>query len=190
MPVSIDDFESGELPGEPSVPEQVLASLYSHRDLAFKRSEIAAGIDEDSNAVGTALTRLKDRDLVRLKGAYWAITDDLERLTAAYDLHTATERLDGEDGGINTDAWEAGEPDAPHPSERDNREIQPHRGDVVPSSDPFKLGTGRQRPLLIVNNDSHPFRSEQFVAVAISRREYENTLALGSDVWEVGGCPS
>ena len=87
MPVSIDDFESGELPGEPSVPEQVLVSLHSHRDLPFTRSEIAADIADDSNAVGTALSRLKDRDLVRHEGAYWAITDDLERLTAAYDLH-------------------------------------------------------------------------------------------------------
>lgn len=121
MPVSIDDFESGELPRGPSAPEQALAYLYRHRDQAFTRSEIAAGIDEDPNTVGTALSRLKDRDLVRHKGEYWAITDDLERVTAAYDLHTATERLDDEDGGIETDEWESAAPDAPHPSERADR---------------------------------------------------------------------
>ncbi|MFW5911741.1 MAG: hypothetical protein ACOCQV_03275 [Halolamina sp.] len=38
------------------------------------------------------------------------------------------------------------------------------------SSDPFKLGTDRQRPWLVVNNASHPFDDEQFVAVAISGR--------------------
>lgn len=119
MPVSIDDFETGELPRGPSVPEQVLAYLYRHRDQAFTRSEIATGVDEDPNTVGTALSRLKDRELVRHKGAYWAITDDLERVTAAYDLHTATARLDDEDGGIDADEWDAAAPDVPHPSERD-----------------------------------------------------------------------
>lgn len=41
---------------------------------------------------------------------------------------------------------------------------------VTRSSDPFKLGTDRQRPWLVVNNASHPFDDEQFVAVAISGR--------------------
>lgn len=121
MPVSIDDFESGELPRRPSVPEQVLAYLYRYREQAFTRSEIATGIDEDSNTVGTALSRLKDRDLVRHKGEYWAITDDLKRVTGAYDLHTETERLDEEDGGIDATEWESAAPDMPHPSERDDR---------------------------------------------------------------------
>ncbi|WP_254545027.1 hypothetical protein [Halomarina pelagica] len=121
MPVSIDDFESGELPRGSSVPKQVLAYLYSHREQAFTRSEIAAGIDEDPNTVGTALSRLKDRDLVRHKREYWAITDDLDRVAAAYDLHTVTERLDEEDGGIDADEWESTAPETPHPSERDDR---------------------------------------------------------------------
>lgn len=67
--------------------------------------------------------------------------------------------------------------------------MQPERGDVVRSSDPFKLGEEHQRPWLIVNNSSHPFNDEQFLAVAISTKEYEHSIALGSDVWEVGGVP-
>lgn len=67
--------------------------------------------------------------------------------------------------------------------------MQPERGDVVRSSDPFKLGEERQRPWLIVNNDSHPFGDEQFLAVAISTKEYEDSLSLESDVWEVGSVP-
>jgi len=47
--------------------------------------------------------------------------------------------------------------------------MQPERGDVVRSSDPFKLGEDRQRPWLIVSNDLHPFGDEQHVAVTISR---------------------
>jgi mRNA-degrading endonuclease toxin of MazEF toxin-antitoxin module len=67
--------------------------------------------------------------------------------------------------------------------------MQPTRGDVVRSTDPFKLGTARQRPWLIVNNDAHPFDDEQFLAVAVTTKEYEQSLALSGDVWTVGGVP-
>jgi hypothetical protein len=119
MPVSIDEFESGDLPGEPSVPEQVVGFLYSHDDKAFTRGEIASAIDEDPNTVGTALSRLKERKLVRHKGQYWAITPDSERVLAAYNLQTASTRLDESDGGIDPAAWDTAAPDEPHPSERD-----------------------------------------------------------------------
>ena len=119
MPVRIEEFETGELPSGPSVPEQVLAYLFTNRDRAFTRSEIASGTEEDPNTVGTALSRLKQRNLVRHKGEYWAITADLNRVRDAYDLHTATERLDYEDGGIDPDEWDAVAPDESHPSERD-----------------------------------------------------------------------
>lgn len=119
MPVRIEEFETGDLPDGPSVPEQVLVYLYTNRDKAFTRSEIATGIEEDPNTVGTALSRLKQRNLLRHKGEYWAITEDLGRVQDAYDLHTATEQLDDEDGGIDTDEWDATAPTEPHPSERD-----------------------------------------------------------------------
>lgn len=119
MPVDIDDFESGELPSGPSVPEQVVAFLARHDDKAFTRSEIASAVDADRNTVGTALSRLKDRRLVRHRGEYWALTADRERVNAAYDLHATTRRLDEEDGGIDAAAWEETAPDDPHPSERD-----------------------------------------------------------------------
>lgn len=124
MPVSIDEFESGDLPRGPSVPEQVVMYLFTHRDQAFTRSEIATAIDEDPNTVGTALSRLKDSSLVRHRGEYWAITDDEERVTDAYDLHTVSERLDQEDGGIDREEWDTTAPDEPHPSERDGSERQ------------------------------------------------------------------
>ena len=119
MPVRIEEFETGDLPNGPSVPEQVLTYLYANRDKAFTRSEVATGIDEDPNTVGTALSRLKQRDLVRHKGGYWAITEDLERMKDAYELHATTERLDVEDEGIDPEEWDAVAPDEPHPSERD-----------------------------------------------------------------------
>lgn len=67
--------------------------------------------------------------------------------------------------------------------------MEPTRGDVVRSTDPFKLGAERQRPWLIVNTDAHPFGTEQFIAVAISTKEYADSLALDADVWETGGVP-
>lgn len=122
MPVSIDDFESGNLPNRASVPERVVRYLSDRRDKAFTRSEIATAIDEDPNTVGTALSRLKDRDLVRHKGEYWAIVADRDRVAAAYDLHTATDRLNEADGGIDPDEWQAAAPETPHPSERSDGE--------------------------------------------------------------------
>ena len=67
--------------------------------------------------------------------------------------------------------------------------IRPERGDVIRSSDPFKLGEDRQRPWLIVNNESHPFDDEQFVAVAVSTKEYEASIPLEEEIWETGGVP-
>lgn len=118
MPVRIEAFETGDLPEGPSVPEQVLAYLYANRSQAFTRSELAAAIDEEPNTVGTALSRLKNRDLVRHRGEYWALTTDLDRVLEAYALHTVMDRLDEEDGGIDPDAWDAVAPSEPHPSER------------------------------------------------------------------------
>lgn len=67
--------------------------------------------------------------------------------------------------------------------------MQPERGDVVRSSDPFKLGDDKQRPWLIVSNDSHPFSGEQHIAVAISTKEYDDSVPLSANVWELGGVP-
>jgi mRNA-degrading endonuclease toxin of MazEF toxin-antitoxin module len=67
--------------------------------------------------------------------------------------------------------------------------MQPGRGDVVRSTDPFKLGEERQRPWLIVDNDSHPFGDEQHIAVAVSTKRYDDSLALEPEVWGVGGVP-
>jgi len=118
MPVSIDEFESGDLPREASVPEQVVTFLSRHDDKAFTRGEIASGLEENPNTVGTALSRLKERELVRHKGEYWAITTDSERVRAAYDLHTVSTRLNEDDSGIDPAEWETATPDVPHPSER------------------------------------------------------------------------
>ena len=67
--------------------------------------------------------------------------------------------------------------------------MQPTRGDVVRSADPFKQGTDRQRPWLVVSTDSHPFDGEQYIAVAISTKEYDASIPITPDCWTVGGVP-
>jgi Mn-dependent DtxR family transcriptional regulator len=121
VPISIDEFESGDLPSETSVPERVVSFLASNPDRAYTRSEIARSVEVDPDTVSTALSRLSDRDLVRHRGRYWAVIDDTERVRAAYDLHRATSALDADDGGIDPEEWDEHVPDEPHPSERDAR---------------------------------------------------------------------
>lgn len=67
--------------------------------------------------------------------------------------------------------------------------MRPERGDVVRSADPFKLGSNRERPWLLLDNDSHPFNGEQFVAVAVSTKQYDSSLALTPETWDTGGVP-
>ena len=106
MPVSIDAFECDETLSEPSVGERVIAYLATNHDTAFKRSEIAAAIDADANAVGSALTRLKRRGLVRHRQHYWAVTDHRDRLRAAYDVHALFDSLAAaEDEKFDRAAW-------------------------------------------------------------------------------------
>lgn len=106
MPISIDTFESNSDLTEPSVTEQVVLHLAANSDKAYTRSEIAAAIDADANAVGSALSRLKARGLVRHRDTYWAITDDTDRLRDAYDLHTLFESVASDEANdFDQDAW-------------------------------------------------------------------------------------
>lgn len=106
MPISIDTFEGDTTLTAPSISEQVLTYLARHSEQAFTRSELAAAIDADANAVGSALSRLKKRGLVRHRDTYWAITDDRERLRAAGELHGLFEHLAADETeGFDEEAW-------------------------------------------------------------------------------------
>jgi len=67
--------------------------------------------------------------------------------------------------------------------------MRPDPGDVLRSTDPFKLGTEVQRPWLVVSTDRHPFADEQFVAVAVSTKKYPESVPLPAEDWTVGGVP-
>lgn len=51
------------------------------------------------------------------------------------------------------------------------------------------LGEDKQHPWLVVNTDTHPFTGEQYIAVATSTKEYDDSLALSEPIRMVGGVP-
>jgi mRNA-degrading endonuclease toxin of MazEF toxin-antitoxin module len=55
------------------------------------------------------------------------------------------------------------------------------RGDVLWASDPFKSASSAERPLIVLNNETHPFDGEQWIAVAVSTTPRSRTLELTDD---------
>ncbi|MFA9504448.1 MarR family transcriptional regulator [Natrinema sp. H-ect1] len=118
MSIDRDTFEntSEDELEELSVPDQVLGFLAANDDRAFKAREIASQIGVDEGAVSTALSRLKDRDLVEHKATYWAVTDDTERLEGYSGYKRATELFNDQLGPEDKKAWRGQAPQKPHPS--------------------------------------------------------------------------
>lgn len=113
MSIDIERFENEDPDAleEPTNAERVLAFLTRHDDRAWKQSEIASRTGLPRGSVGPVLSRLRERDLVRHKGEYWAVTDDRERLIAAIDLHRLTERLNDRHGPEDRDEWVGTDPE-------------------------------------------------------------------------------
>ena len=118
MSIDRDTFENAseeELSGL-SIPEQVLGFLAVNADRAFKAQEIATQISVDEGAVSTALSRLKNRELVEHKATYWAITDDADRLERYSGYERATALFNEQLGTENKESWREHAPSEPHPS--------------------------------------------------------------------------
>jgi Mn-dependent DtxR family transcriptional regulator len=100
--IDIDEFEDADPDEfeERNNTERIVLFLDEHDDQAWKAATIAERLGLETDAVSAILSRLKDRELVRHKRPYWAITDDDERLQAAYRLHrhheTTNEQYDEE----------------------------------------------------------------------------------------------
>ena len=123
MSIDRDTFEntSEDELADLSVPDQVIGFLAANDDRAFKTREIAAQIGVDAGAVSTALSRLKDRDLVEHKATYWAITDDAERLDGYSGYERATALFNDQLGAEDKDSWREHAPSGPHPSVEDEQ---------------------------------------------------------------------
>jgi len=105
--IDIDQFDEcspEELDGL-SNAEHILQFLYQNRDKAWKAKEIAKQTSVNENSIHPVLARLEDRELVRHKGAYWAITQDLNRLRQAYNVHRANRLFNNRYGDEDRDEW-------------------------------------------------------------------------------------
>jgi predicted transcriptional regulator len=123
MSIDRDTFEntSEDELEELSVPDQVLGFLAANEDRAFKAREIATQIGVGEGAVSTALSRLKDRNLVEHKATYWAITDDTERLDGYSGYERATALFNEQLGDEDKESWQEHAPSEPHPSVEDEQ---------------------------------------------------------------------
>lgn len=108
MPIDIDRFESSSeerLGGGLSQPERVLSFLAANADKAYRPLEIADATDITENSINSVLKRLEDRDLVRHKGSYWAITDDVDRLESLTQYELVTESMNALYGAEDLRDW-------------------------------------------------------------------------------------
>jgi Mn-dependent DtxR family transcriptional regulator len=106
MPISIDRFEESEELRERTTSERVVQFLLAHDEQAFTRGELADALDVAPNTVGTNLSRLKERELVRHREPYWAITDDHERVASAFKTRAEDAYLNELLGEEEWDEWE------------------------------------------------------------------------------------
>jgi len=90
MPISIDRFDEDPADAlnleEGTQPYRILQFLAENSDQAFTQTEIHESTSIKRGSVGSVLSRLEDRSLVRHRGRYWAIADD-DRL-ASYAAQT------------------------------------------------------------------------------------------------------
>jgi Mn-dependent DtxR family transcriptional regulator len=98
--IDIEEFENADPDEfeERNDTERIVQFLDENDDRAWKVVTVTEQLDLDPDAVSAILSRLKERGLVRHKRPYWAITDDEERLRAAYRLHQHHETADEQYG--------------------------------------------------------------------------------------------
>ncbi|MBP1987986.1 MarR family transcriptional regulator [Halolamina salifodinae] len=94
--IDIDEFEDADADEfeERNDTERIVLFLDENDDRAWKAATIAERLGLDVDAVSAILSRLKEREIVRHKRPYWAITDDEERPRSAYRLHRQFETAD------------------------------------------------------------------------------------------------
>lgn len=65
------------------------------------------------------------------------------------------------------------------------------RGHVVLAPDPFKERDGTTRPWAVVNNETHPFDSQQYVVMALTTKTwYDQRVPLEDDDYRHRRAPS
>ena len=134
--MDIEEFERIEDGGSDlSTSEAIVKFLLENSEQAWKRGEIAEEINRDPNTVGTNLSRLKDRGLVRHRKNHWAITDDHHQLVEAVRFSNTLSTLNETVGPIieseeEAKAWSNAQPERAHPSVSDGDEATENEGDT------------------------------------------------------------
>lgn len=121
MPVDFEQYDpDGERAGlqltEDSNAYAVLEFLADHPGQGFTPKEISEHTGIPRGSVGTTLSRLEDRQLVRHKEPYWAIGTDDRLATYAGMIHG----LDAADARFDDDEWEDWEQTAVDPRSWDD----------------------------------------------------------------------
>lgn len=106
MPIDIERFNEGsnEEFTEVTNAEKVVRFLYRNNDKAFTPSEIAEGAGVKKNSISTVLRRLRERDLIKHKGDYWAIGDE-KTVREAFQFHRIVEDLNERFGAEDIEEW-------------------------------------------------------------------------------------
>lgn len=134
MPIGIERFEDTDDLSDPPTSERIIRFLFTHDDQAFTRKAIADAIDANPETVGTNLTRLKNRGLVRHREPYWAFTDDREQaLTALRARYDATQLIEL----VGDDDWDERNHYAAMPERPDKarEEVSAQSGDTTMRTD-------------------------------------------------------
>ncbi len=118
MSIDRETFEqaSEEELADLSATDRVLGFLAANDDRAFEAREVARRTGIDQEVVSTALTRLKNRELVEHKGKYWAITADERRLANHDGYARATALFNEQFGEEDREEWREHAPAESHPS--------------------------------------------------------------------------
>jgi hypothetical protein len=114
MPIEIDEFDERspeELGDGPTQPELVVRFLAANAEQAFRPVEIARETGVGRNSINAVLARLEERGLVRHKGNYWAITDDIETLQSRTEYEVVTRSLNDTHGSEDPTEWVTEMPD-------------------------------------------------------------------------------
>ncbi|WP_135663765.1 MarR family transcriptional regulator [Halorhabdus rudnickae] len=111
MPIDIKHFEERPIEelkaGGRTNAEEILSFLASSPDQAYTPKEIHEATGVKRGSVGVVLSRLEGRGLLRHRGDYWTIADDVDvgtTLSAMSTARTASDRLGSED----PDEWGPG----------------------------------------------------------------------------------
>jgi len=108
MPVDFESYQPSDLPDEGTNGREILEFLAATPDMGYRPKEIAEELGIPRGSIGTTLSRLQERGLVRHKGEYWAINPEGydARTASLVGLSTVAEQFEGDYYDENPD-WDA-----------------------------------------------------------------------------------